>query len=107
MATSSKNSSFCSDVIDEKKTVEKHFRERSLEISSTASNGFFYLWFHKSSLAQSAPTSVGRLGGVRLGVAPPPCEPALQIEGAALVVEPPAFLQGAEQLIEGLWEVRS
>lgn len=54
-----------------------------------------------------APTSVGWLGGVWLRVTPPPRDPALQPEGAALVVEPPALLQGAQQLIEGLREVRS
>lgn len=60
-----------------------------------------------SLLRELPPTSVGRLGGVGLGVAPPPPDPALQAEGAALVIEPSPLLKGAEQLIQCLWEVRS
>lgn len=52
-------------------------------------------------------TSVCRLAGVGLRVAPPPRQPAgLQAEGAALIIEPPPLLQGAEQLIQRLREVR-
>lgn len=51
-------------------------------------------------------TSVDGFDGVGLRVAPPPPHPALQPEGAALVIEPPPLLQGAQQLVEGLWEVR-
>lgn len=61
----------------------------------------------KAELLKAAHTSVGRLGGVGLGVAPPPPHPALQLEGAALVVEPSPLLEGAEQLVQGLREVRS
>lgn len=56
--------------------------------------------------SQSALTSVGWFGCVGLRVAPPSPDPTLHPEGAALVVEPPALLKGAEQLVQGLWEVR-
>lgn len=61
--------------------------------------------FTPAEIPGSVPTSVGRFGGVGLGVAPPPPDPALHPEGAALVVEPPALLQGAQQLVQRLWEV--
>lgn len=54
-----------------------------------------------------APTSVDGPGGVGLRVAPPPPDPTLQPEGAALVIEPSPLLKGAEQLVQGLREVRS
>lgn len=60
-----------------------------------------------STAPQSAPTSVGWLGGVGLRVAPPPPDPTLQPEGAALVIEPSTLLQGAEQLVQRIREVRS
>lgn len=61
----------------------------------------------KTEAQRRAPTSVGRFGGVGLGVAPPPPDPALQPERAALVVEPSPLLEGAEQLVQRLREVRS
>lgn len=54
---------------------------------------------------ERGPTSVSWFPGVGLRVAPPP-DPALQPEGASLVVEPPALLQGAEQLKQRVREVR-
>lgn len=60
-----------------------------------------------NSFNTNAPTSVGWLGGVGLRVAPPPPDPTLQPEGAALVIEPSTLLQGAEQLVQCLREVRS
>lgn len=52
-------------------------------------------------------TSVGGFGGVGLGVAPPPPDPILQPEGAALVIEPSPLLKGEEQLIQRLRELGS
>lgn len=51
------------------------------------------------------PTSVSRFGGIGLRVAPPPPHPTFQPEGAALVVETSALLEGAEQVVQGLREV--
>lgn len=68
---------------------------------------FHHLNAAKRGIAsQSALTSVGWLGGVGLRVAPPPPDPALHPEGAALVVEPSPLLEGAEQLVQRLREVR-
>lgn len=54
----------------------------------------------------NALTSVDWFDGVGLGVAPSSTQPILQPEGAALVIEPSPFLEGAEQLVQCLWEVR-
>ncbi len=68
---------------------------------------FHHLNAAKQTIAsQSPPTSVGRLGGVGLRVAPPPPHPTLQPERAALVVEPSSLLKGAQQLVQGFREVR-
>lgn len=62
------------------------------------------------SAAALSLTSVCRLGGVGLRVAPPPPDAGsgggVQAKGAALVVEPPALLQGAQQLVQSVREVR-
>lgn len=108
VATSSKNSSVCSEVMEEKTT----------RVGETGGPQW-YSHLSQSVRGQSAPphgkkcncvvlTSVCRFGGVGLWVAPPPPDAGggLQAEGAALVVEPPSFLQGAQQLIQSLREVR-
>ncbi len=75
----------------------------SVETNATAAS----VSQNKAWLPQRALTSAGGLGGVGLRVAPPPPDPALHREGAALIVEPPALLKGAEQLVQRLREVRS
>lgn len=87
-------------------------RRDSASLRGKTDDGYRSAHFHLNAAIklnfthQLAPTSVGWLVGVGLGVAPPPPDPALHPEGAALVIEPSTLLEGAEQIVQGLWKVR-
>lgn len=117
VATSSKNSSLCSEVTEEKMTAQRnrrvffHVRWQEWNIYSAIRNESVLqrentsVWISSLQCSAWLPTSVRRLGGVGLRVAPPPPDATLQPEGAALVIEPPALLQRAQQLVQSLREV--